>query len=227
MKRFTDTEKWVKDKWYGDLEPRDKLFWLYILDNCDNVGVWEENMRVANLLIGYEYSLDTLLEVFGNRLHKFDDGRKFWIRGFVQFQHADMNEESKSKAVQSYVSLLKKHRLWNEYTKGIDTLQGKGKGKGSGKGKGTGIDYPPEFEEWWVVYKKGNKSKALEFWKKQKVSLVEILQPSKDYIAYCKSIDRTMLDGQGFINQRTFETTWTHSAQGTSPLGSQDKPRAI
>jgi hypothetical protein len=104
-------------------------------------------------------------------------------------------------------------------------------GRGSSSGKGNSPsnskvkDYTPEFEEWWGLYKKGNKSTAFEAWKKQSPS--DILEPTKVYIAYCKSIDRPMLDGQGFINQRTFETTWTHAAQGTSPLGNQDKPRAI
>ena len=89
-------------------------------------------------------------------------------------------------------------------------------GKGKVKDKVTVKDYTPEFEEWWAVYRKGNKANAFSAWKKQKVTLTEVLEPTKQYLAYCRDVDRALLDGQGFINQRAFETEWTHNAQGTS-----------
>ena len=51
MNRFTDTEKWTNDKWFSDLDPKHKLFWLCLLDQCDNVGVWEPNIRMMNFLL--------------------------------------------------------------------------------------------------------------------------------------------------------------------------------
>ena len=43
-KRFTDTMKWNED-WYLDLALVDKLFWIYICDNCDHAGIFKPNKR--------------------------------------------------------------------------------------------------------------------------------------------------------------------------------------
>ena len=78
-------------------------------------------------------------------------------------------------------------------------------------------EYPPDFEKWWSLYRKGNKQTAFKRWKQHKIGLDEIYEPTRQYIAYCKETDRIMLDGEGFINRRTFETEWTHEAQQTKP----------
>ena len=50
-KRFTDTMKWNED-WYLDLALVDKLFWIYICDNCDHAGIFKPNKRMFELLFG-------------------------------------------------------------------------------------------------------------------------------------------------------------------------------
>lgn len=210
MKRFTDTEKWTKDKWFSELDPRYKLFWLYICDQCDNVGVWEENIRIANLIIGFEYSLDTLQKEFGDRIHIFEGGSKWWLKSFVEFQHPDMSEESTSKAVRSYVLLLKKHGLWNEYAKTTQTLQGKGKGKGSGKAKAKAQEYTPEFELWWEAFnRKGSKFNAMKRWAEIKDKPENLIDLTKQYLRYCASKDRTQKDGEGWLSGRMWESNWS------------------
>jgi hypothetical protein len=215
MKRFTETDKWAKDKWFGELEPRYKLFWLYLIDNCDNVGVWEVNLRVANLLIGYSYPMDTLLDAFKGKIHIFDDGERWWIRAFIDFQHGILDPASLSKPILSYYKLLEKHNLYKEYAKGIHTLQGKGKGKGKGKGDSKEGLYPDDFSEWWEVYKKGNKVAAFKRWKETKSEHPQTLMAAtRQYLDYCKKTNRKVLDGAGFINGKTWDTEWTEEAQG-------------
>tara|TARA_R110002167_G_scaffold6763_1_gene31938 strand:+ start:5509 stop:6309 length:801 start_codon:yes stop_codon:yes gene_type:complete len=215
MKRFTETDKWAKDKWFGELEPRYKLFWLYLIDNCDNVGVWEVNLRVANLLIGYAYPMDTLLEAFKGKIHVFDSGEKWWIRSFVDFQHGILDPESLSKPILSYFKLLEKHSLYKEYTKGIHTLQGKGKGKGKGKGDSKEGGYPEDFSEWWGIYRKGNKTAAFKRWKETKSEHPQTLRAiTNQYLDYCKRTERKVLDGAGFLSGKAWETEWTEEAQG-------------
>ncbi len=138
MKRFTDTNKWTTDRWFGELDPKYKLFWMFLVDACDNVGVWEVNMKMANFLIGYEYSMDTLSIVFEEKVQILENGAKWYIKSFVKFQHGELDRDSKSKPIQSYIALMESHSLPIPYAKGIHTLQGKGKGKGEGKGKGKG-----------------------------------------------------------------------------------------
>ena len=128
-KRFTDTAKWTNNKWFFELSVELKLFWIYLLDNCDSVGVWEENIELTNIIIGYTYPLDTLLDKFKKQIYVFKDKRKWWIIDFCDFQYGNLNEDSTSKPIQSYISLLKKHSLWKEYSKGIHNLKEKDKEK--------------------------------------------------------------------------------------------------
>lgn len=126
-KRFTMTDKWTNNKWFFGLSVESKLFWIFLLDSCDSVGVWEENVLLANNIIGYEYSMDTLLKDFGRQIHIFKDNRKWWVKDFCDFQYGTLKEDSTSKPIQSYITLLKKHSLWKLYTKGIHTLKEKEK----------------------------------------------------------------------------------------------------
>ena len=50
-KRFTDNEKWKK-RFFKNLEPKYKLLWIYILDDCNHAGIWDVDMDVAALRIG-------------------------------------------------------------------------------------------------------------------------------------------------------------------------------
>ena len=218
MKRFCDTDRWIKDVWFCELEPRDKLFWMFILDQCDNVGVWEVNMRIANILTGYEFKKENLLTAFGEKIHIFDDGKKWWIPSFIDFQHGVLDESSASKPIKSYISLLEKHTLWIEYANRTQGVQGKGKGKGKGNtNKKVTHEYPPEFENWWKIFKKGNKAKALIEWRLIKDLPENLNDVTAIYRDYCKSADRPVLDGERFLKYRSWETDWTHDAQGTKP----------
>lgn len=221
MKRFCDTDRWIKDVWFCELEPRDKLFWMFILDQCDNVGVWEVNMRIANILTGYDFKEEKLLAALGEKIHVFADGKKWWIPSFIDFQHGILDPDSESKPIKSYISLLEKHTLWKLYVDSIYTVQGKGKGKGKVNTKKVTRDYTDDFEAWWKLYKKGSKADAFKAWNKQKMSDVsfDLLEAvTEQYKSYCSSMDRPLKDGQGWLNSRFFEDTWTHDAQGTMPV---------
>jgi len=222
MKRFTDTDKWIKNKWFSELKPEHKLLWLYIQDTCDNVGVWEENLRIAGILIGYAYPMDTLSIVFGDVLDDLGDG-KWWIVGFIDFQHGELSEESASKPIISYISLLKKHNLWIDYTNPMHRVQGKGKGKGKGNGtekeeakapkvgdgnlnqsKQSALQrehYPPDFEQAWALYeRKGTKAKALRYWNRLAAAdRLEIIKAIPAYMAKNKEAQYRK-DFDGWIN---------------------------
>lgn len=166
-KRFTDSSKWTNNKWFFNLKIEEKLFWIFLLDSCDTVGVWEENLELANRIIGYEYPMDTLLNVFNKQIVVFKDGRKWWVREFCDFQYGGLNEDSPSKPIQSYIRLLKKHGLWKEYSKGIHSLKDKDKNKDKDKDGEKVLEYSDEFEVFWKEYpKKAGKGAAYHSWKK-------------------------------------------------------------
>ncbi|MBS1915694.1 MAG: hypothetical protein JST87_05415 [Bacteroidetes bacterium] len=125
-KRFTDTEKWVKNKWFRKLSKDEKLFWLFILDACDSVGVWEEDVEFVCELLDLELSIEKLKEKFESQIKIFRDGKKWWIKNFCFYQYGILKEENlKNKPHQKYISELKKHRLWIDYTKTIHSLEEK------------------------------------------------------------------------------------------------------
>jgi len=127
-KRLTDVTKWTKNKWFRKLKPNHKLFWLYLLDNCDNVGVWEEDIELASILISYEYNKDEILKEFKDKVKVFRDGKKWWVKDFIVFQYGELKEEHlTNKPHQCYIRNLKKHRLWIDYTKTIHSLKEKEK----------------------------------------------------------------------------------------------------
>jgi len=156
-KRFTDNTKWTNNKWFFNLSIESKLFWIYLLDSCDQVGVWEENVDLANKIIGYEYSINTLLKDFEKQIYLFKDKRKWWIVDFCQFQYGELREDSGSKPIQSYISLLKKHTLWKLYKKGLHTLKDKEEDKEKEMDEEKEkVIYPfdsENFMQWWNIWK--------------------------------------------------------------------------
>lgn len=91
-KRFTDTDKWKKE-FLKSLPSAYKIFWLYLCDECSNIGIWETSeVDVACLRTGETFKLKRALELFNkgeHRVHEFDGGKKWFIPGFVTFQYGD------------------------------------------------------------------------------------------------------------------------------------------
>lgn len=133
-KRFTATTKWA-DPWFQDLEPELKCAWLYLLDNCDSAGVWVVNLKLLNFQIGKRLEWEHIRRAFQGRIQEFDND-KIWVPKFLDFQYGQLLPSCKPHA--SVISTLKKHGLWEDYLKGIETLS---------KGYPKGIDTLKEKEK--------------------------------------------------------------------------------
>lgn len=121
-KRFTDTNKW-KDSWFQDLPIKYKLFWFYLLDECDNSGVWKPNIRLATFQIGEPFEEIELRRIFGDRI-EVTEGGYWFIKKFIDYQYGELSEACKPH--QQVIQLLKKHKI-KGYSKGIHTLKDKDK----------------------------------------------------------------------------------------------------
>jgi uncharacterized phage protein (TIGR02220 family) len=128
MKRFTDTDKW-RDPWFRKLSAGAKLAFLFIVDNCDNAGVWDADMELANFSIGMEIPWEKVRESLGERLEVLKSG-KWHLKKFVNFQCGELSEECKPHA--AVIRLLNKHgiqRASKGYPKGMNTLKEKDQDK--------------------------------------------------------------------------------------------------
>ena len=109
-KRFTDTDKWKKG-FIRNLPAKFKLLWLYILDDCNHAGIWETDFEVASIRIGSKISEKEACKVFADQIKIFDDGNKWFIAKFVDFQYGTLNENSRPH--QAVIKLLDKYDVYN------------------------------------------------------------------------------------------------------------------
>ena len=112
-KRFTDTEKWKKG-FIRSLPSSYKLLWLYMLDDCDNAGVWQVEVEVASIRLGAKLNEKEALKLFGDTVISFDSGTKWFIKEFVKFQQgvnhiAELN--SNSNPHKSILRLVEQYKL--------------------------------------------------------------------------------------------------------------------
>lgn len=138
-KRFTDSTKW-SDIWFSELDTEQKLAYIYILDSCDQVGVWHPNFKLADFQLGFITDWNKFKRTLSDsRVFVMPNGN-WWIKKFCGFQYGTLSEVSKSPTIIFYVNLLKKHSLWIPYIEGIDTPKEKDKDKDKGKDKEKGHD---------------------------------------------------------------------------------------
>jgi len=121
-KRFIDTELWTR-QWYQDLPPIQKLAFRYLLDNCDNVGVWKPNPKLAEFQIGAPVDWEGLCEAANGNIEILPSG-KWLLVDFCAFQYGKLRENCAPH--RSYMKLLEKHGL---HERVLGTLKDKDKEK--------------------------------------------------------------------------------------------------
>jgi len=114
-KRFTATEKWI-DPWFTGLAPIDKLFWIFLLDNCDHAGIWQVNWPLVQFHIK-DYVFNE--QVFNGRIKQLNP-EKWFIPKFIVFQYGELNPENRAHL--SVICILKKEGAYKGL---ITTFQGR------------------------------------------------------------------------------------------------------
>lgn len=87
-KRFTSTEIWEED-WFLEMPNQHKLFWFYMLSNCDHAGFYKVNLRSFCSLLEVKITSDEILNYFNKgkeRITIVSDGLWFII-DFFAFQY--------------------------------------------------------------------------------------------------------------------------------------------
>lgn len=107
-KRFTDTDKWKKP-FIKSLPTEYKIFWLFLLDECDHAGIWHVEPEVAELRLGIKLSLQKAQGLFNEKVVAFDNGTKWFIPDFIEFQYGVLNP--KINAHSSVLNILKRYKI--------------------------------------------------------------------------------------------------------------------
>ena len=118
-KRMTDTDKWKK-RFLRELKPQHKLLWFYVLDDCNHAGIWDVDIEVASIRVGEELIYDMLPQAFLDKIVIFDNGDKWFIPEFIDFQYGELNPNS--NVHKSVIALLEKYNL-EGYLKGSQGVQ--------------------------------------------------------------------------------------------------------
>jgi hypothetical protein len=157
-KRFSDTDKWKKP-FLRSLKAPYKLLWLYILDDCDHAGIWQVDLQIAEIKIGEKLDYEEALKQFGERILVFNDGDKWLIKDFIEFQYGELNP--KNRVHLSVLNILDKYKIKPL----ISPLQGakdkdKDKYKDKDKEKDTKIT---TYDEFYLSRKEAYKNYPIEF----------------------------------------------------------------
>ena len=172
-KRFTSTLKW-RDTWFRKLSSKLKCLWFYILDECDNSGVWKSDFEMASFCIGEQLTEMEALEAFNAgkiRVQQLTEG--YWhVKDFVSFQYGKLSE--KSIPHKSVLTLINHHESTKGYCmvgKGLVKGRARDKDKDKDKDKGfsndlSNIDTEILFKEVWDKYpNKDGRKEALRHFK--------------------------------------------------------------
>ena len=131
-KRFTDTEKWKK-QFIKSLGTVNKLLFLYILDDCDHAGIWHVEIDIAEMRIGEKIDLEEAKAEFKDHIIEFDNGEKWFIPYFIEFQYGELNENV--KAHKSVIDKLNKYNLIEQFGNSLFRVMDKEKEKDMDKDK--------------------------------------------------------------------------------------------
>ena len=158
-KRFLDTNLFRK-RWIRELDTDMKLFWIYLLTDCDHAGIWDVDVERASFQLKLDLNQDKILKTFDRKINNFKVD-KWFIPKFVQYQYGELNPNNKAHL--SVIKILTKYGLFKGH---ISPLQApKDKDKDNVKNKETKrnqlLDIKDNLKEYKEIFI--NKDVGLEF----------------------------------------------------------------
>lgn len=88
-----DTEMYKKG-FVKNLEPKYKLLWTYLLLECDHCGLWNVELDVAEIRLGFSYDEAEVFEVFSGKIIKLKND-KWFLPSFIEFQYGELNPSNR------------------------------------------------------------------------------------------------------------------------------------
>lgn len=220
-KRFTDSEKW-RDPWFCDLTTHEKMFWIYLLDNCNLAGIWQVNWPLVKFFIPeFEFKEDS----FKDRIHKISD-QKWWIKKFTDFQYGGL--QTPNRLHQRILFELEKEGVSIPLKYPQRGVQDKDKDKDKEKVRGKGSGENPDREVWfqsvWATYpNKDGRKEALRHFLATVKTEDDLARIRKALDSYLKS--RPVANG--FVkNGSTWFNNWQDWENVRGDFGGNSKDRS-
>ena len=118
-KIFTDKNKW-EDPWFAELPPELKLLWLFLIDRCDNAGIWPVNRKYAEFAIGASVDWERAKVAFEGRVTEINP-EKWFVPKYLKFQYPQGLTDN-SNYTSGVIKKLRAHGL----TSRVEELYGRG-----------------------------------------------------------------------------------------------------
>ena len=72
-----------------------KLFWIYLLTDCDHAGIWDVDVERASFQLKVELDESEILKVFNRKIVPFKPG-KWFVPKFIDYQYGELNETNRA-----------------------------------------------------------------------------------------------------------------------------------
>ena len=142
-KRFIDTDIWKK-RWWREQTPKQKLFYVYLLTNCDHAGVYDVDLELAEFQIGMSITAPDIDKLLKEHIQIIKDD-KWFIKKFPAFQYGELNPNVKAHA--SVIKILTKYNLIKELANPLKRVKDKDKVKVKVKVKEKNMDLTKEVSD--------------------------------------------------------------------------------
>jgi hypothetical protein len=134
-KRFTSTDIWSED-WFLDMPNDYKLFWYYVLSNCDHAGIFKVNLRSFCSLLSIKIDSIEALKYFNSGKDRIREiGQSLWlIEDFFCYQYGHTYNPN-NRVHYSISSIYNKHGVKMTSIRGLIDLKDGVKDKDKDKDK--------------------------------------------------------------------------------------------
>ena len=107
-KRYLETEIWKKS-WWRKLHPKLKLFYYYMISNCNHAGVWADvDLELASFQIGMPIDEKEILKQLKDHIEIIKPN-KWFVKKFPSFQYGTLNPNVRAHA--SVIKILEENNL--------------------------------------------------------------------------------------------------------------------
>ena len=96
-----------------------KVFWIYVLDQCNHAGIWEVDFELAWFFCkcpksklksdSFNRWRHGILAAFSKQYKEIDGGKRWFIKDFIEFQYGTLSETNRAHL--SVINILLKYKL--------------------------------------------------------------------------------------------------------------------